>query len=545
MEDGSTAKRTSAQASRPLAYAVGGCAVPEQDPSSQGSFRYARDKDFFCIVEGDGEGCRASVMAEICLGRMEHGIQEHGCRSIEDMDVLVSDADAFVTEVRDYLSAPGRPGAPGVLLAAAVLDRERGRAIVGCSGEAAILLLRAQGTAADAGGGALFRLASSSRPLGARDDGSIASCAASSIRLGTGDCLLLCSREVVEHLSSGLITDMLSCGGSPRERAARLANLAAERCSGTPRRATAIVIDIASAEDVGAASAKLSPDSGEDLEGEAIAVLSEDRLTLAFLRHRGGPLPEGLVYAGFEEAAPVPRPRQKPFEEGAATVRTVIFKDRIRPRSCAWWFCSFQILEKVEGIELLDTALTESLRGMFCGCRSLQSLDLSAFGTSHVKDMAGMFFGCQELGSLSLWKTASPDAESLALMFRDCAKLRSIDLSQMDAHHVVDARSLLCGCSSLEEADLSGISVAPEGDMDSMLDAEGGLAEGRVSRLRRIAFGPEFEFRSSGVIPTPIGAGATGRWCWPDGSHALEPRGVELFENGCSERTVWVRQERP
>lgn len=78
-----------------------------------------------------------------------------------------------------------------------------------------------------------------------------------------------------------------------------------------------------------------------------------------------------------------------------------------------------------------------------------------------------------------------------------------------------------------------------------MLYAEGSRAEGSASRLKRVVFGPEFEFRCSGVMPRPIGAGTTGRWCWPDGSHVLEPRSVEQFVNGCSERTVWMRQEEP
>ena len=34
---------------------------------------------------------------------------------------------------------------------------------------------------------------------------------------------------------------------------------------------------------------------------------------------------------------------------------------------------------------------------MFLGCSSLQSIDLSSFNTTNVKDMRSMFFGCSSL----------------------------------------------------------------------------------------------------------------------------------------------------
>lgn len=65
MDGSSTAERDMgyAPSSRLMEYAVGGCAMPEDDPSSAGSFRYAHDADIYCLAEGDGEGSRSSVMA--------------------------------------------------------------------------------------------------------------------------------------------------------------------------------------------------------------------------------------------------------------------------------------------------------------------------------------------------------------------------------------------------------------------------------------------------------------------------------------------------
>ncbi|GEM_PF-2609721 len=545
------------QRSRLMEYAVGGCAEPEGDPSTAGYFLYARDKEFYCVASAEGAGERVSVMGEICCGRMGHEIRERGCRSPEDMEALVLHTDTFITEVKSYLSTPGRPGAPEASMVAAVLDRERNTAIVGCSGSASAFVLSAharteQGQEGGARGeAALYGLPSSSKLLGDHHEGDTrAACAASSVKLGTGDRLLLCSQEVSELLSSDLLIEILSSGGSPRSRAKRLAGLAAAKCADRPCRATAVVIDITAAGEGFAPIRDVGESSPDALEGEALAVLSEDGLALTFMRHRGGSLPDGLVFSGFEEGAPVMEPSQKPFAKGADTVRKVIFKDRIRPRSCAWWFCSFAHLEEVCGIDLLDTSRAQSMRGTFCGCRRLESLDLSSLDLAKARDMCGMFFGCESLKHLNLWKMPSPEARSLSLMFKGCSSLHAIDLSKMEAHHVEDARSLLEGCSSLEEADLSGISFAPHAAMDSMLATDGSSgffadADEKTFRLKRIVFGPDFRFWQTGVLPVPVGDGATGCWCWLDESHAMSPRQVEQYVNGCSERTVWVLQEGP
>ena len=42
------------------------------------------------------------------------------------------------------------------------------------------------------------------------------------------------------------------------------------------------------------------------------------------------------------------------------------------------------------------------MSGMFSGCSSLASLDLSSLDTSSVTSMSSMFYGCSSLASLDL-----------------------------------------------------------------------------------------------------------------------------------------------
>ena len=62
---------------------------------------------------------------------------------------------------------------------------------------------------------------------------------------------------------------------------------------------------------------------------------------------------------------------------------------------------------------------------MFYGCSSLQSIDLSSFNTTNVKDMS--------------W------------MFSFCSSLQSIDLSSFNTTNVKYMRYMFFGCSSLEK----------------------------------------------------------------------------------------------
>ena len=65
---------------------------------------------------------------------------------------------------------------------------------------------------------------------------------------------------------------------------------------------------------------------------------------------------------------------------------------------------------------------------MFWGCSSLESIDLSSFNTTNVKDMQFMFYGC--------------------------SSLKSIDLSSFNTTNVKDMHSMFCYCSSLKRENI-------------------------------------------------------------------------------------------
>ena len=82
------------------------------------------------------------------------------------------------------------------------------------------------------------------------------------------------------------------------------------------------------------------------------------------------------------------------------------------------------------------------LLGMFAGCSSLTSLDLSSFNTSKVTDMRGLFAGCKNLRSLNISSFNTSNVQHMDAMFKGCSSLTSLDLSNFNTSHVVSMGNL-------------------------------------------------------------------------------------------------------
>ena len=77
------------------------------------------------------------------------------------------------------------------------------------------------------------------------------------------------------------------------------------------------------------------------------------------------------------------------------------------------------------------------LLGMFAGCSSLTSLDLSNFNTSKVTDMRGLFAGCKNLTYLNVSSFNTSNVQHMDAMFKGCSSLTSLDLSNFNTSNVV------------------------------------------------------------------------------------------------------------
>lgn len=152
------------------------------------------------------------------------------------------------------------------------------------------------------------------------------------------------------------------------------------------------------------------------------------------------------------------------------------------------------------------------MHGMFQGCASLSTLDLSTWDTSNVEKMSVMFNECDSLRSINLSGWDTSNVTNMSNMFRFCA-LTSVDLSAFDTSKVTDTSVMFYHCASLESLDLSSFdtSLAKNGGMGQML--------WYCSSLRKVTLGEKFAFDerpdSWSVFPAhspEYMPGADGQW---------------------------------
>ena len=97
-----------------------------------------------------------------------------------------------------------------------------------------------------------------------------------------------------------------------------------------------------------------------------------------------------------------------------------------RPTSTCYWFNDMGGLTTITGMkEYLNTSEVTSMYGMFDGCYSLTSLDVSGFNTAKVTNMRYMFNEC-ELTTLDLSSFNTVQVANMEKMFRECSNLTTI-----------------------------------------------------------------------------------------------------------------------
>lgn len=105
----------------------------------------------------------------------------------------------------------------------------------------------------------------------------------------------------------------------------------------------------------------------------------------------------------------------------------------------------------------LDTSSVQSMSSMFNGCEALTSLDLSEFDTTEVSSMDRMFYSCEALESLDLSGFKTGLVETMNGMFGHCKSLSSLDITGLDLRDATDLEFMFIGCTSLKSIDLSGV----------------------------------------------------------------------------------------
>ena len=112
----------------------------------------------------------------------------------------------------------------------------------------------------------------------------------------------------------------------------------------------------------------------------------------------------------------------------------------------------------------------ESMSGMFSGCTSLASVDLSGLNTSGVTNMSNMFRGCSSLASLDLSSFDTSAVTSMSYLFYGCTSFASLDLSNFETSNVTNMSYMFRNCKSLSSLDLSGFNTSRVRNLSRMFE---------------------------------------------------------------------------
>ena len=175
-----------------------------------------------------------------------------------------------------------------------------------------------------------------------------------------------------------------------------------------------------------------------------IATYESSTQTLTFKEYAGENLPENSAWVKDNVSV------ECLIEN--VTIKYIVFDKSFStytPTSLNGFFKRLKNLEKITGLEYLNTEKVTDMQKMFSNCKNLSSLDLSNFNTEKVTDMNKMFYNCNKLSSLDLSNFNTEKVTNMSGMFYYCNKLSSLDLSNFNTEKVTNMSGMFFGCSAL------------------------------------------------------------------------------------------------
>ena len=200
---------------------------------------------------------------------------------------------------------------------------------------------------------------------------------------------------------------------------------------------------------------------------EPYAVLSDNNTVLTFYyddqKNTRNGMDIGPFTLYFNNADNTHRVTGRPWESNASTITTVIFDESLanytQLTDMLAWFTDFTKLTTIQGLNYLNTEKVTDMSGLFWGCSSLRTLDLSTFNTSNVTSMWSMFDDCTSLTSLNISTFKTSKVTDMRGMFYGCSSLTTLNLSHFDTSNVVYFNSMFRNCSNLTSVNVGSFNT--------------------------------------------------------------------------------------
>ncbi len=199
---------------------------------------------------------------------------------------------------------------------------------------------------------------------------------------------------------------------------------------------------------------------------EPYAVLSDDNTVLTFYYD------DQKVVRGGMNVGPFINSNQRGWKMRSYTIEHVVFDESfancttITSTSC--WFSGFISLTTITGLENLKTDNVIDMSGMFSGCESLTTIDVSGFNTENVTNMSRMFSGCDGLTTIDVSGFNTENVTDMSRMFISCDSFTSLDLSTFNTSNVENMAGMFESCYNLISVDVSGFNTSKVKNMCGM-----------------------------------------------------------------------------
>ena len=319
--------------------------------------------------------------------------------------------------------------------------------------------------------------------------------------------------------------------------------------------------------------------TAEELQGTAYAVLTDDGELIFFrsdntyndtvytdIEDVDGNTYSGRVFTGVEIGyVGGYGPGGWNNDEFRSLIKTVSMAQAVKPNDIRYWFGNCNNLAEVD-LRLLDITLVRGngTDGIFSGCSSLVSLDLSMWDTHNADLFQGTFSGCSSLVSLNLsnwnlsnascmddfcsgctslsdfncsgWITTGQN-HGIAGMFANCESLTELDFSCMYTTSPVWWNgSMFSGCRNLETLDISNLNTKGSWTNDANTFKD-------CVKLSSITLGEHFGFGESVLPDVPTTSPYSGYWTLV-GNDEFCFKSEELAQNydGSTMAGTWVWQ---
>lgn len=115
-------------------------------------------------------------------------------------------------------------------------------------------------------------------------------------------------------------------------------------------------------------------------------------------------------------------------------------------------FASSYYLERIIGLDKLNTGKSCKLTAVFKDCKALTNLDdVKNWDVSNVCDLYGIFMGCESITEFDLSKWRFNQLRECSSVFSNCKSLVKVDVSNWDFSKVKRIDYWFSDCSSLKE----------------------------------------------------------------------------------------------